>query len=341
MEAAPRDLKIHKKSFWHFFPTPKILLLTTIGVSLSDKFVQFVEFNQSGDPGEMGIAHTAKISLPDGAVVAGYINDKEALSKAIKELHVKHNFYYVRATLPEEKAYLFTVEVDREPFESLRDRVAFTIEENVPVTISKSVFDFEIIGKTKGKEAVKVAVTVLPKKVVEMYLEIFAEANVMPISFDIESQAIARSVIPVGDKRAHMIINLDEEKTGLYVVEDEVVQFSSTPGFGVIEKDESYPDILNLKIEVRRLLAFWNTRLDNRGIPEKKIEKMIITGPGAKKEKFVLELMSGMDLEYALANVWCNAFSLDKYLPEISFDESLSYGASVGVALPPKEPRYV
>ncbi len=185
------------------------------------------------------------------------------------------------------------------------------------------------------------AVTVLPSKVVEMYLGIFESAGLVPISFVIESQAMARSVIQRHDTRSYLIINLQEEKAGLYIVEDQVVQFTSTPSLGARKINDEYIDLQALKTEIRKVFAFWNTRLDNRGMPEKKIEKIIFVGPKATEEDFISRLMSNVDVEYSIANVWMNAFSIEKNLPDVSFAESLSFGSAVGVALPTKEPVYV
>ncbi|KND48501.1 MAG: hypothetical protein AB200_02110 [Parcubacteria bacterium C7867-005] len=334
----------HKKGFFTLFPTPGFLHISRVGIALSDRAVHLVEFRQTGHRGDLTLLTAVEVRLAPGLIVAGYIHDKEALSKVLSDLRIKYGFDFARATLPEEKAYVFTTQVDKKPFDSLRDRVAFTIEENVPVALSESVFDFDIIGDTEDKALVKVAVAVLPNKAVEVYLKIFEDAGITPISFDIESQAIARAVILTGDTRAHLILNLSEDKTGFYIAEDEVMQFSSTPAYGTRQDDSGgYPDLSNLKTEMRKLFVFWNTRLNKMGIPQKKIEKIILTGVGANKknEGFLSDLMEGIDVEYSVANVWANAFSFNEYLPDISFEESLSYGAAIGTALPNKEPKYV
>ena len=334
-------LNKHKSSFFDLFPTPRFLELTKVGVAFSDQDIHVIEFKKSYHKGELALAHYNSVVLADGVILGGNILNKPALIKALKDLKSKHFFNYVRATLPEEKAYLFTTEVDREPFESLRDRVAFTIEENVPVSLAQSVFDFDIIGNIKDKEQIRVAVSVLPTEAVETYIEVFESAGIIPVSFDVVSQALAKAIIKNGDMRPQLIVNLSENKTGLYVVEDEVVQFSSTPAYGVNKDANGYKDLNNLKGEMRKVFAFWNTTLDGRGSPVKKIEKIIIAGRGAKEDEFVSLLMEDMDIEYEISNVWVNATSLHGDLPEIPFGESLTYGMAIGVALPEKEPRYV
>jgi len=331
----------NKKGFLDFFPTPKFLLLSTVGLSFSDRGVQSVEFKQSPLPKQLVLAHSIEVPLPVGTIVIGYVHDKPTVVKVLSELKTKYSLHYVKATLPEEKAYLFTVEIQTEPFASLRDRVAFTVEENVPVSLTSSIFDFEIIGDAFGKSVIKVAVSVLPKKVVETYIEVCESAGLVPVSFEVESQAIARAIVKRGDSRPQLIVNMEDEKTGLYVVEDEVVQFSSTPAFGVRLVDGVYPDIVSLKNEIRKVFAYWNTRLDKEGKPQMRIERVLLTGRGAANKDFVRALMEDIDIEHVFANVWINALPQHNNTTSVDSPESLMYSAAIGVALPDKEPTYV
>jgi len=330
-------------SFFDFFPTPRFLLLSDVGMVISDKSIQIVKFREKYSPDQkFSVVHCNEEILPRGAVISGVIHNRDEVVKVLKELRARYHFNFVRATLPEEKAYLFVTEFDQMPLEDLRDAIAFIIEENVPVSLAESVFYFDVIKSNLKSDKIKVAVSVLPQKEVEIYVEVFELAGITPVSFDIESQAIARALIFEGDTRTQLILNIGEAKTGLYVVEDEVVQFSSTPAFGShMEEDGSYGDLSSLKSEVRKLFSFWNTRLDRQGIPQRKIERILLTGEGATKEDFVSELMSGLEAPYVLADVWANVFSIKKHLPEIPFEASLSYASAIGVALPSRDHLYV
>ncbi len=314
-------------SFLDLFPTPSFLLITSVGVTISDTNVYVVEFKRSGK-GDRGLIllRLGSVPLPEGAVESGIVRDKEAVVKGLTELRERHGFRYVRATFPEEKAYLFTTEVDKVPTSDLRDAIAFTIEENAPVKLSESVFEYDIISETD--ERVKAAVTVLPTEAVESYTEIFEEAGITVIGFDITPQAISRALIPRGDKRTFLILNIGEKKTGLYVVENGVVQFSSTVTLGAaVEPD--YPDLDSLRIEIRKLFGFWETQID----------KVILSGRGSSNTEFVDRLMNEMGVEYAVGDLWASASPIEKYVPDIPFTTSLSYAAPVGTALPSKRAK--
>jgi len=329
-------------SFFDFFPTPRFLLLSDTGIVISDKFIQIAEFREAhGSEQKFSLVSCGEALLPPGAVVSGAILNQEEVVRSLQGIKERYHLNFVHATLPEEKAYLFVAEFDRMPLEDLRDAVAFVLEENVPLTLAESIFYFDVINPSAKTSKMKVAVSVLQEKDVKVYVDTFESAGITPVSFDIESQAIARALILEGDTRTQLILNIQETKTGLYVVEDEVVQFSSTPSLGSRTNESGYVDLANLKSEIRKLFSFWKTHLDKQGIPQGKIERVLLVGEGASKEDFVTELMSGIDAPYALADVWANAFSIKKHLPEVPFETSLSYGAAIGAALPDKEHIYV
>ena len=218
------------------------------------------------------------------------------------------------------------------PHEGLKDAVAFIIEENAPVSLAESVFDFEIINENKSVGEIKLAVSVLPKNIVDAYVELFESAGITPVSFWLESQAIGRAVIPYGNKRPYLLINLSSKKTGFYVVEEGVVQFSTTVSYG-IGVDDSYSNLNDLRAEMRKVLAFWDVRIDKLGRPENKIEEAILCGSGGNKKDFVEKFMSESNVKYSLADVWLNMSSRRGGVPEIPFDESLDYASAIGLVL--------
>ncbi len=316
-----------QKTFLDLFPAPEFLLLSTTGIAVTDKDTKFVQLRREifGEGFELG--HASKISNPRGAVESGLISQPDELASILKKLASHYNIHYAHATLPEERAYLFTTTIGWVPPEGLKDAVAFIIEENVPVSLAESIFDFEVIREDKNASEIKLTVSVLPKSVAHTYIELFESAGITPVSFDIESQAIARAVVHRGDKRPHLIVNLSLEKTGFYVVEEEVVQFSTTPAYGIGE-DDLYPSLNDLKAEMRKVLVFWNARSS-----EEKIEKIILCGFGASKKDFVEKLMSENEVPYTLADVWLNMSPSRSHVPEIPFDESLDYASAIGLVL--------
>ncbi len=318
------------------FPTPRFLTLTDAGVSISERTVRYISFRPSGS-GDLHIEFSGEIALPEGVVSQGEVKDKEKLVEILSQLSRDKGIRFVKATLPEERAYLFTTAVDRVPYKDLRDAVAFLIEENAPVSLSKSLFSFEILD---NPDNFKVAVSVLPTDVAQTYIETFEAAGLTPVSFDIESQAISRALVKRGDERAHLIIYLGHNRVGFYLVNDGVVQFSTTMVIDVADS-ENPETIKALKLEIRKFFSFWSSKVDANSIPNQKVERIIIGGPWAKDEKLVSSIMSDVETPYSLGNVWINVSDIEKRLPDMSFEESLAYAAAVGAALRGGREEYV
>ena len=317
--------------FYNHFPTPEYLTLSTSGVAITDESVHFIQFRHGLFGTGLKLAHYEKIALAEGVVESGFVNNAEKLTAILKDLAVRYSLNFVRATLPEERAYLFTTTIDKVPAEGLRDAVAFIIEENVPVSLADSVFDFDILNATEEADKLRVTVAVLSGKVVNFYLPVFAAAGITPVSFDIESQAIARASVPKGDKSAQLILNLGKKKTGLYVVEDEVVQFTTTL---------PHTQLNDLKTEIKKIFAFWGAHDKSVG-SDHNIKKVLVCGAASLEKAFVTELLSDSPVPYELANPWINLSGTIGQLPPELVKEALDYVPAIGLAIPHPHRTYV
>src|SRR3990167_6700023 len=123
-----------KKDFFSLFPTPEYLLLSTSGLSLTDEYIKIVQFRKDFLSPCLKLVNFAKVATPKGVIEGGIITNTEVLAETLKKLASAYNLHYVHATLPEEKAYLFSAYIDSVSHEDLRDAVAFILEENVPVS---------------------------------------------------------------------------------------------------------------------------------------------------------------------------------------------------------------
>jgi len=224
-------------------------------------------------------------------------NIKPAESEAEVRKFVPLNTKFVNATLPDDKTYLFTAEIDRVEPSGLYDAVAFIIEKNVPITLSESVFSYEVINDNKSSEKIKVAVTVVPKDFINSQLQIFESAGVTVVSFNTESQSIARAVASYLDKAPKLILNLTLRKTGFYIVEEGVVQFSTTLARTSIDSAEGVENLRQaneIKAKVREIISFWG----------QKIEKIILCGALAGKHEFVSAIAGETNIKYELLSSW-------------------------------------
>ena len=294
--------------------TPSYLTLTDSGLSITDSSIKFVRLRQPFFRGRLEFAECEEIELPEGVIQSGFIQDEGKLTSILKDISSRHSLQFVNITLPEERAYLFSANIDKVPEDSLRDAVAFIIEENAPVTLANSIFDFNVMGEGSDS-TLRVTVSVISMKVLDFYLQVLDHVGLIPASFDLESQAIARAIIPKGNKSVELAIDLGKSKYGFYIIENGIVQFTTT-----LSHDNSF------RSELEKIFGYWEAHSSGR-----KIEQAFICGDRAYEKELVEELKGLCPVPITLANPWANVWERGG-IP--SSCEPLDLVSAIGAAIP-------
>ncbi len=318
-----------KTSFFDYFPTPKFLEMPSPGLSLSEKSLRLIEFARGKNGLEL--SKTDSFQFPEPYISEGNIIKPQELIQALSNFREKNDLHYIRTSLPEERAYLYSVVVPVLDEEDLRVSVESTLEENVPLSVSEAVFDYTIVGPQsfQGRPGTKVTVSVLPEKVVTEYLNIFRSAGFEPFHFEIESQAIAKAILPKDDTRVCLIVNFMKEKIGFYISDAGAVSFTSTTAVTISDGGPYAP----LADAAKKIFLYWQARADQRNEKVNPITHIILVGERSLEVGVAEFLAQTFEVQSVIADVWQNAFSLRDYIPEISKKDSLSYATAIGLAL--------
>jgi len=337
------------------------------GLDITDHRVRFLEFVR-GNKG-LVVQRYGEMKIPTGVIVAGRIKRVDELKKILTSFARKYRLEFVRASLPEERAYLVKMHIPNVADEEIRDTIAFQLEEYVPVPAGEAVFDYTVVGDSKEHEGqVEVAVSVLPHKEVAEYVGMFEGTGIKPMSFEIEAQAVARAVIPTGDLGTYMLLDFGGTRTGIFIVSGGVVRFTSTIDVGsdmitrALEKQfsisteeaeriknengvtrraadqEFFQAVMSsvsiLRDEVNKLFVYWHThREDEDSKKENKIEKIYISGGGANLKGLSEYLSASLRTKVSVANPWVNVNSFEEYIPSILHRHALGYASVIGLAL--------
>lgn len=350
------------KSFFNtLFPPPRFLSMPAAGLAISDRHVRYVRFKK-GSRGRTIDLHGG-CALPQGVIESGFINNEKELIKALTNLRKESGISFVHATLPEEKAYLFKTELPHMDEQEIRSSLEFKIQENVPLSPAKAVFDYSLIPDY-SPTTIGASVVVLPSKVVSIYTNVLVSAGLTPLSFHTESQAMARAVVPSDDMATSVVVHFRETKTVFFIVSRGVVQFASTIPIGgdaltvLIQKhfkisfdeaeemkkshgfatnqenSELFLSFVNelsvVKDEINKLYNYWRNYEPNK---ELAIKKIILSGSDALLPGIDRYLALDFTAQIEIANVWSNAFSLEKYIPPIDARRALNFPAAIGLAL--------
>jgi hypothetical protein len=315
------------KNVLGLLPPPEFLNIPYAGLSISDTAVRVIQFsrNQNG----LYLFKFAEKSLPAGFVTSGFINNIDGVAQILQTLKKDLKLNHIKVSLPEEKAYLFTTKIPKINQKEIRGAVEFKMEENVPVPSNELVFDYAVPDSEAHPDHLNVVVSAMPISVIDAYIETMNKAELSLLSLEIESQAVARALLPGADLSACIIAHFGKDKVGLYVAYHRIIHFTSTISTtGMLIGDFSY-----ISSEIKKLQVYWQTLKENVGDANKKINKIIVCGEGLTPD-----MESGVGIKSkiptSLGNVWINAFDIDRNVPEISHSDSLKYAPAVGLALP-------
>ncbi|HZS43190.1 MAG TPA: pilus assembly protein PilM [Candidatus Paceibacterota bacterium] len=362
------------KKFFEYFPPPVFLQMPYAGLHLSPHTLRLIEFKKGKKTLEVGSFSQKQLDYFNAEAP---LAENKQLVEILRQLKKENKLKFVKTALPDEKSYVFTTEIPNTTDKEIRTFIEFHLEENVPLSLEEAIFDYHLLepklseGAPESESKREAIVSVLPRETINQYVELLKKADLMPLSFSIEAQAIARAVIKNGDAGTYLVINIDDTKTGFSVVSNERVQFNSSLAVGsdnftqaiakqfkvdVSEaekikkqkgfiKTEENTDVFFalvnvasvLKDEIERIFSYWHTHTERGQVLERqKIQKVYLLGREASIIGFKEYLAETVRMEVEIANVWSNAFSFDQYIPPVEAADALNFGAAIGLALPTK-----
>jgi len=171
------------------------------GLDISDYSLKCAKIGKKGN--ELLLEGYAHIDIPPGIIVQGRIVDMPNFQTKIKELcsQVKKGILssYVITSLPETITYIKLLTIPQADGEELKDLLEQEIVKHFPYELHEIEIDFQIVNEFSGPsfDQMEVLVGIAPKEVVKEYLTALITCGLKPIAFEIEAQAIARSIIPL------------------------------------------------------------------------------------------------------------------------------------------------
>lgn len=359
----------------HVLPEPRFLKMPSVGVDISDTSIKYVQFNpRRNKKGDLELLKWGDVDLPEGALKRGLVEDTDKFVSAMKEVALLTKNPYVRVSLPEERAYIFETEIKRgTPADEIRSLLEFRLEENVPLSPRDAYFDYDIIDDPLHKDLLRVVVTVYGRDVIDSYYETCLAAGLVPLSFEVEAQAIARATIPENSTGTNMIVDFGKTRSGVGIVHQGSLMYTSTIDIGGAEMSRTLRRVLGelseseltkikntqglvrgadntdvydalitlvsvIRDEVNTRIDYW--QIKERDREERTIESIILCGGSANLKGLPEYLSESLGIPTKRADVWQNAFSLDNFIPPIGRRYSYGYATAIGLALTGTDRRY-
>lgn len=350
------------------FPPPTYITLPSVGVDISDTSLKYVAFNRAhAHDTDLTLTEWGDIDIPEGVVERGNVHDQGVLTNVLREVKKRTKAEYVTVSLPEERAYLFETTIPlRTPRKEIRQLLEFRLEENVPLSPRDAYFDFAIVGKDEETNDHRAVVAVYAQDTINNYYDACITAELLPIAFEIEAQAIARAVIPDDTMDAYMIVDFGKTRMGVGIVYHGALMYTSTIDIAGQQMSAAMRHVLGEKTEAELTLIkntkgiiatpdnlevakaldevmksmieelsvrmhYWHTRKIDRG--ERQIKKVVLCGGSSNLWGLPEYLTDALKIPTERARVWQNAFSLESFIPPITRKYSYGYATAIGLAL--------
>lgn len=351
-----------------FIAPPSFITLPAAGVDISDTSIKYITFTNPHDPGgELFLKNWGEIDLPENTFSRGSVEDQQRFIEAMSKVASVCGTPYVRVSLPEERAYLFETEIQRDtPHTEIRGLLEFSLEENVPISPRDAYFDYHVFSDEADTTIWRVVVTVYGKDVINQYYEACRAAGLIPVSFEVEAQAIARATIPSGVCDTRMIVDFGKTRSGVGIVHRGVLVYTSTIDIGGAELSATLRRVVGdvseseltkikntqglirgaengevadalishlsiVKDEIKTRIDYWKNR--ERYSADRDITSIILCGGSANLKGLPEYFTETLAIPTVRADVWQNAFSIEHRIPPIGRRYSYGYATAVGLAL--------
>lgn len=342
---------------------PAYLAQPTHGIDISTSGIKVarVEEHMHG----LELASYGEFMLPVGSVVGGEIADREAVIKGLVELRNKHHITTANVALPEARGYLFEAQV---PEGATLEEACLTVEQHlpeyVPLPAPEVVFDVVRVPAPKGEgRAIGMGYA---HRVVEETLSVVEEAGITVRSIESETFALPRALLSHKQSETVLIIDIGKTTTKLMVATNHLPQYVTTLDigghaltqavvkyFGVSEEEakkvkaergivpnagnEEYiaamiSTVSVIRDEIYTRLEYWQNRA-KEGKEHQPVSRALLVGGNATVLGLSEYLETSLKVPVGLGDTFANFAPKEKWLPPLTYTESLAYGTAVGLAL--------
>jgi len=311
---------------------------TRIGLDIGSHNIKLIEMGLSGKT--YTLLSAGSMPTPPKSVASSLAVDEEALiftvKQLIKETGCKSSD--VNLSLPEAQVFTRVIELPSLSPRELTTAIKWEAEQYIPLPLDQVNIDFSILREAKdtGTGKMDVLLVAAPKTLIEKYLNIVEQADLVPVAAETEILSTARALaFSVPTLKHVLIISVGAQTSEIAILKSGVLLFArsvsaggdamsralmQTLEFSALQAEEykkTYglnPSILEGKIfaslkpvadmivgEIRRAIGFFEERYKNEHI-----EAILVSGGGAKLPGLVSYVAQAVGIETQLSNPWVN-----------------------------------
>lgn len=207
------------------------------GLDISDTVIRLVQCQKRGK--NIVITSLNEIFIPQGIIFDGDIKDETKLKNTITNLikdtkGKKINTRFVNCVVPERKTFIKVIQIPRAKTKELAEAIRWEASQHIPMNLEEMYLDWQTLPQIKNKQGnFNILIAAAPKNIIDSYTNLLETINLTPISFETESIATVRSIIPLNKDivSPSLIVDLGGDHTNLVIYDKKSIQFSSSVAF--------------------------------------------------------------------------------------------------------------
>lgn len=311
-----------------------------VGIEVGSTAIKLVQLRKSN--GVYNLVAFGSAQLPPNLAQSDSKLDMQkvanVLAQLVKSSHISTK--NVVTALPGSAVFSTVIKMPPMNQSELAQAVKYQAEQNIPLKVEDVRIDWQVIRENPNTKETAVMVVSAPNQKVDRVMDLFGMAGLEVVYLETSPIAVARALSSTTDPLV-MIVDLGSIGTELSVVENGVVSHvRSLPAGGAaftraiaqnlglddvqaeqfkrkfgLSQDKlegqvsraMHPIISNITAEIQRSMKFYSEQYGGN------IQKIVLTGGGAKMPEMISYLKSLLGVEVVYGNPWTKV----KYQPDV------------------------
>lgn len=223
------------------------------GLDISDRALKIIKLKKKRQ--DLVLENFGEISIKQGIIKNGEIKKQNdliiALKKIVKNAKLSKNNFYANVSLPEKKAFLKIIKMPKMGEQEMKEAIVFEAENYIPLSIENVYLDFQIINSSYSDgNNLEVLLVAIPKNIVDSYIYCLKQAEITPLSLEVESSAIVRALIKNNEREKSLfLIDLGLTRTSFIIFSKNSLKFTCSTSICSRMFDEKIAKFLNIDIK--------------------------------------------------------------------------------------------
>lgn len=200
-----------------------------IGLHLNMHALKMLQFDAHRS--RTAIRAYTNATMPKGLMQSDTFLDRKKLTEfiAASVAHPQYGSFTtnrVIMSIPESKSFVRVIEMPAMPADQASNAIMFESEAYIPLPIDQVYFDWKVLSQKE--KTMQVLLTASPKEYIDGFIDLIEKAGLKIAGIEVEAQSVTRALVPPTVEEPVIIVDMDAYNTALIIVENRVLQFTST-----------------------------------------------------------------------------------------------------------------